>query len=356
MPLHDDRRLFELLTLEGAQAGLSWSTILHKRDGYRSAFAGFDPAAVARFDRRRIERLLRQSGDRAQPAEGRVDREQRATCRARCRTRATASMPTSGSSWTAPRSSGRWKALGDIPAETAESKAMSKDMKRSGLSLRRTDRLLRVHAGRGSCERPRHHLLSVPRTARAKQWPERESSTRLVHSRTETADGEPREGKFMKFLGLVAVCVTALLAIAAPAIGALRVQVQRSLQGQVLRRRGRPARCCMHAHRLEGRGERAGAEELLLPGDRTPPCAVTSRATRLRPSSSTTGSRAASIEAVRARPVLRLQQHACSRTSSPSGPGRLSRSVATPSAGATSRSAGAVRTATRSTSTRARTS
>src|SRR3954449_4617971 len=59
VPSHDDRHLFELLTLEGAQAGLSWATILHKREGYHAAFAGFDPASVAQFDRRRIERLLR---------------------------------------------------------------------------------------------------------------------------------------------------------------------------------------------------------------------------------------------------------------------------------------------------------
>jgi len=52
-PEHDDRRLFEMLTLEGAQAGLSWSTILHKRAGYRRAFANFDPRRVARFDARR---------------------------------------------------------------------------------------------------------------------------------------------------------------------------------------------------------------------------------------------------------------------------------------------------------------
>ena len=57
-PVHDDRILFEFLTLEGAQAGLSWETILRKREGYRSAFAGFDPAAVARFTPARVERLL----------------------------------------------------------------------------------------------------------------------------------------------------------------------------------------------------------------------------------------------------------------------------------------------------------
>jgi DNA-3-methyladenine glycosylase I len=58
VPVHDDVRLFEMLTLEGAQAGLSWSTILKKREGYRRAFAGFDPAAVARFTHERVEALL----------------------------------------------------------------------------------------------------------------------------------------------------------------------------------------------------------------------------------------------------------------------------------------------------------
>src|SRR3989440_11014566 len=61
-PVHDDRVLFEFLTLEGAQAGLAWLTILRKRDGYRRAFAGFDPAAVARFRPPTIDRLLRDPG------------------------------------------------------------------------------------------------------------------------------------------------------------------------------------------------------------------------------------------------------------------------------------------------------
>jgi DNA-3-methyladenine glycosylase I len=60
-PVHDDRRLFEMLTLEGAQAGLSWSTILHKRAGYRRAFANFDVRRVARFDARRRAALRRNS-------------------------------------------------------------------------------------------------------------------------------------------------------------------------------------------------------------------------------------------------------------------------------------------------------
>jgi DNA-3-methyladenine glycosylase I len=61
-PSHDDRHLFEMLILEGAQAGLSWSTILHKRAGYRKAFAGFAPRKVARFDARRRAALMRDPG------------------------------------------------------------------------------------------------------------------------------------------------------------------------------------------------------------------------------------------------------------------------------------------------------
>jgi DNA-3-methyladenine glycosylase I len=60
VPAHDDRTQFECLILEGAQAGLSWSTILNKREGYRKAFAGFDPEKVARFTKRRIETLLQE--------------------------------------------------------------------------------------------------------------------------------------------------------------------------------------------------------------------------------------------------------------------------------------------------------
>ena len=62
VPVHDDRVLFEFLILEGAQAGLSWNTILNKRDNYRKAFAGFDPQKVARYDRRKAAQLMRDSG------------------------------------------------------------------------------------------------------------------------------------------------------------------------------------------------------------------------------------------------------------------------------------------------------
>jgi DNA-3-methyladenine glycosylase I len=62
VPVHDDRRLFEFLILEGAQAGLSWTTILNKRENYRKAFDQFDPRRVAKYDRRKIQQLLRDPG------------------------------------------------------------------------------------------------------------------------------------------------------------------------------------------------------------------------------------------------------------------------------------------------------
>jgi DNA-3-methyladenine glycosylase I len=62
VPVHDDRTIFEFLTLEAAQAGLSWYTVLRKRKAYREAFAGFEPERVARFDKRRVEQLVRNDG------------------------------------------------------------------------------------------------------------------------------------------------------------------------------------------------------------------------------------------------------------------------------------------------------
>ncbi|HEX8521275.1 MAG TPA: DNA-3-methyladenine glycosylase I [Tepidisphaeraceae bacterium] len=62
VPLHDDQKLFEFIILEGAQAGLSWETVLRKREAYREAFAGFDPVKVARFDAKKVEKLLTNEG------------------------------------------------------------------------------------------------------------------------------------------------------------------------------------------------------------------------------------------------------------------------------------------------------
>ena len=131
VPSRDDRHLFEMLTLEGAQAGLSWATILKKRDGYRSAFAGFDAAAVARFDRRKVERLLRD------PAivRNRLKVES-AVNNARCILDMQEEREDLGGYlWQFVHGApiiGKWRSISEIPAETAESKAMSKDLKRRG--------------------------------------------------------------------------------------------------------------------------------------------------------------------------------------------------------------------------------
>jgi DNA-3-methyladenine glycosylase I len=131
LPSHDDRHLFELLTLEGAQAGLSWSTILRKREGYRTAFADFDPAKVARFDRSTLERLLQDPG---------IVRNRLKVESAIANARATLAVQEEVGSLDAylwgfvegsPKQNA-WRTLGEIPAETPESRAMSKDLKRRG--------------------------------------------------------------------------------------------------------------------------------------------------------------------------------------------------------------------------------
>jgi DNA-3-methyladenine glycosylase I len=131
VPSHDDRHLFELLTLEGAQAGLSWATILRKREGYRSAFEDFDPARVARFDRRRIERLLRDAGI----VRNRLKIESTVNNARRVLEVQEELGSFDSYLWQfvdrAPIIN-RWRTLREIPAETAGSKAMSKDMKKRG--------------------------------------------------------------------------------------------------------------------------------------------------------------------------------------------------------------------------------
>ena len=131
VPVHDDRRLFEFLVLEGAQAGLSWSTILKKRENYRRAFAGFDPARVARFDARRRAKLLRDPGI------------------VRNRAKVAAAVGNARAALAVQRERGSlrrylWSFVGghpivnrrrspkDVPGQTPESAALSKDLVRRG--------------------------------------------------------------------------------------------------------------------------------------------------------------------------------------------------------------------------------
>jgi DNA-3-methyladenine glycosylase I len=131
VPSHDDRHLFEMLVLEGAQAGLSWSTILRKREGYRRAFAGFDVERLARFSARDVERLLDDPG---------IVRNRLKVGSAVANAGAVLAVRDEFESldsylWTfvggRPRRN-RFRALLDVPAETDESRAMSKDLKRRG--------------------------------------------------------------------------------------------------------------------------------------------------------------------------------------------------------------------------------
>jgi DNA-3-methyladenine glycosylase I len=127
VPSRDERHLFEMLVLEGAQAGLSWSTILRKREGYRKAFAGFDAAKVARFGPRDVERLMADAGI----VRNRLKIESAiANAKAVLETGDLAELLW-GFVGGEPKVNG-WKTVAEIPAETDDSKAMSKELKRRG--------------------------------------------------------------------------------------------------------------------------------------------------------------------------------------------------------------------------------
>lgn len=131
VPVHDDHRHFEFLLLEGAQAGLSWRTVLQRREGYRRAFAGFDPQKVARFTPARVEKLLADSG---------IIRNRAKVASAVANARAFLKVQEEFGSFDAFIWSfvgGRtrvnvWRSLKQIPAKTKESEALSKELVRRG--------------------------------------------------------------------------------------------------------------------------------------------------------------------------------------------------------------------------------
>jgi DNA-3-methyladenine glycosylase I len=131
VPVHDDRTHFEFLILEGAQAGLSWRTVLHKRAGYRDAFANFDPRRVARYDARKVNTLLRNDG---------IIRNRLKVESAITNARAFLAVQREFGSFDRyvwqfvggrPRVNS-WKSLSEIPARTRESDALSADLKKRG--------------------------------------------------------------------------------------------------------------------------------------------------------------------------------------------------------------------------------
>jgi len=134
VPVHDDPLLFEFLILEGAQAGLSWMTILRKRDAYRKAFKGFDPASVARFREATVERLL------TMPAIVRNRAKIESAVRNARVVQAIVKEQGSFDRYAWSFVGGRpkrnaWKTMGEIPAETDESRALSKDLVKRGANF-----------------------------------------------------------------------------------------------------------------------------------------------------------------------------------------------------------------------------
>jgi DNA-3-methyladenine glycosylase I len=134
VPVHDERRQFEFLILEGAQAGLSWATILNKRAGYREAFADFDVERVARFDKRRVERLMRFPG---------IVRNRLKIESAISNAKAVLKLRDELGSldhylWSFVGDKpivNRWTEMKQIPATSAESDALSKDLKQRGFKF-----------------------------------------------------------------------------------------------------------------------------------------------------------------------------------------------------------------------------
>ena len=134
VPLHDDVRLFEFLILEGAQAGLSWDTILRKRDAFREAFDHFDAVAVSKYDKRKVQTLLNNPG---------IIRNRLKIQSAIRNAKAFLAVQQEFGSfdeyiWRFVGGNpmmNHWKTHGDVPCRTAESDAMSKDLKRRGFSF-----------------------------------------------------------------------------------------------------------------------------------------------------------------------------------------------------------------------------
>jgi len=158
VPLHDDRMLFEFLILEGAQAGLSWNTILNKRQSYRAAFDNFDPVAVSTYGDSKVQSLLADTGI------------------VRNRLKIAAAIGNANAFLKVVEESGSFdryiwgfvggstknekrKSMSEIPATTAESDAMSKELQR--LQIRRLDHLLCIYAGYRYGQRPQSGLFQA---------------------------------------------------------------------------------------------------------------------------------------------------------------------------------------------------
>ena len=131
VPVHDDRKLFEFLILEGAQAGLSWSTILKKRENYRRAFDGFDPAVIATYDDRKIAELLGDAGIVRNKLKIASTVANARACLAVCKEFGSLDAYLWQFTGGQPKQNA-WESLKQVPARTAESDTMSKDLLKRG--------------------------------------------------------------------------------------------------------------------------------------------------------------------------------------------------------------------------------
>jgi DNA-3-methyladenine glycosylase I len=161
VPCHDERKLFEFLLLEGAQAGLSWLTILRKRENYRHAFAAFDVEAIARYGQRDVARLLNDAG---------IVRNRLKIAAAIDNARATLRLYEQGDTldrllWQfvdgQPRIN-RWRTLDEVPAVTPEAAAMAKELKRRGFRFVGPTVMYAYMQAAGMVN---DHLLTCPRHA-----------------------------------------------------------------------------------------------------------------------------------------------------------------------------------------------
>ncbi|MFC1555172.1 DNA-3-methyladenine glycosylase I [candidate division KSB1 bacterium] len=134
VPVHDDRLLFEMIVLDAAQAGLSWITVLRKRDNYRKAFDNFDPVKVSQYNEKKIEQLLSNEG---------IIRNKQKINSAVTNAKAFLKVQKELGSfdryiWQFTGSKTKknaWRSLSELPAKTSESEAMSKDMKKRGFTF-----------------------------------------------------------------------------------------------------------------------------------------------------------------------------------------------------------------------------
>jgi len=184
VPLHDDRALFELLILEGAQAGLSWSTILKKRESYRLAFDGFDPATIARYDDAKVAELLANPG---------IVRNRAKVAATIQNARAYLALTANGRTFddflwqfvNGQPIQNQWRTLAEAPTKTPASDAMSKALLKAGFKFVGSTICYAFMQATGMVN---DHLLSCPRHAEVQALAKRLSASPV-------RDGYPLPGR-----------------------------------------------------------------------------------------------------------------------------------------------------------------